>query len=135
MIYKSSLLYVQIAIYVQKFPEFHIRIFPGFSGSGFFPEKNSGRTWAKSNSLPIFCPLLLHKLYKQFGLVEECGEHEKCKKHTFLGVTVIFKKKLITQTPSKMGFYENFVYKIFRNSGSGFSTQTVYFPDFFEFFQ
>ena len=53
--------YVQIAISVQKFPEFHIRIFPGFSGSGFFPEKNSGRTWAKSNSLPIFCPLLLHK--------------------------------------------------------------------------
>ena len=30
-----------------------------------------------------FCPLLLHKLYKQFDLVEEGGAHEKCKKHTF----------------------------------------------------
>ena len=83
-------MYVQIAISVQKFPEFHFRIFPGFSGSGFFPEKNSGRTWAKSNSWSIFCPLLLHKLYKQFGLVEECGEHEKYKKHTFLGKKHIY---------------------------------------------
>ena len=96
LIYVSVLLYAHKAKSIQKFREFWIRIFPGFSGSGFFLEKNSVRTCAKSNSLPIFCPLLLHKFYKQFGLVEECGEHEKCKKHTFLGVTVIFKKKLIT---------------------------------------
>ena len=30
---------VKTAISVQKFPEFHIRIFPGFSRSGFFPGK------------------------------------------------------------------------------------------------
>ena len=39
-------------------------------------------------NLPIFCPLVEHKLYKQFGLVEEGGEggeYEKYKKHTFLG--------------------------------------------------
>ena len=60
----------------------------------FFPEKISCRG---SNSLPTFCPLLLHKLYMQFGLVAEGGRYEICKKHTFFWVNNYFRKKLILQ--------------------------------------
>ena len=53
-----------------KYQKFDVWIFPGISGSGFFPEKNIGQTWARSNSVPNFYPLLLHKSSKHFDLLE-----------------------------------------------------------------
>ena len=54
--------YGQIAISVEKFPEFYIRSFPGFSGSGFFPEKNSAR----------FCALSAHIHFVHFSQPSSC---------------------------------------------------------------
>ena len=76
--------------------EFDIRIFPGISGSGFFPEKKLARFCALKNSGPFcsFCSQTV--LYQSFCYLAEAGRYEKGKKHTFLEVKVIFEKKLIT---------------------------------------
>ena len=44
--YVSALLDAHKAKSIKKFQKFQIRIFPGFSGSGFFPEFFSARTCA-----------------------------------------------------------------------------------------
>ena len=93
LIYVATLLNAHKAKSIQKFPEFRIRIFPRFSGSGFFPEFLFGETWGRSNSSPIFCLLFVHKLYMQFGLLLQAAPHEKCKKHTFFGLITILEKK------------------------------------------
>ena len=79
--------------------------------------------------MPIFCPLLLHKLYMLFGYLAEAGRYEKCKKHTFSGKKLIFlgeifilDKHAFNKNCSQLK-KKNFKKKIFfRNSGSGFSS-------------
>ena len=44
--YVSALLDTHKAKSIKKFQKFEIRIFPGFSGSGFSPEFFRGRGWA-----------------------------------------------------------------------------------------
>ena len=61
--------------------------------------------------MPIFCPLLLHKLYMQFGSLAEAGRYEKCKKHTFLALITIFLKNAINKNCSEFNkkiFWEKF---------------------------
>ena len=116
---QNSTLYCPNSISDHKYRKFHIRIFPGFSGSGFFPKFLFVESCRWSNSLPSFCPYLLHKLCKQFGLVEEGGAHEKCQKHTFLALITIFLKNAINKNCSEFN-KKNFWDFFFRNSGSGF---------------
>ena len=88
-------MYGQVAISVQKFPEFHIRIFPGFSGSGFFPEKKVADTCRWSNSSPFCGKYKSISYFIEFGYLAEAGRYEKCKKHTFLGKKQIFVGQII----------------------------------------
>ena len=117
---QNSTLYCPNSISDHKYRKFHIRIFPGFSGSGFFPEIFLVRTCTRSNSLPFCSPILLHKLYMQFGLLAEAGRYEKCKKHTFFGFITILEENLFNKNCSQLK-NKKFKKKIFsRNSGSGF---------------
>ena len=83
--------------------------------------------------MPIFCPLLLHKLYKQFGLLEEAGAHEKCKKHTFFGQITILEKNVFNKNCSQLKNKKNQ-----KNYFPGIPDPDFYpdstFSGFFEFF-
>ena len=85
-----------------KNPKLQIRIFPGISGSGFFPGKKNAQTCAQSNSRP-FWPLCYQiALHQSFCLLEEAGVHEKCKKHTFMALITIFLKNVINKKCSQL---------------------------------
>ena len=81
--------------------EFDIRIFPGISGSGFFPEKKLARFCALKNTRP-FCSFCYQTvLHQSFCYLAEAGRYEKCKKHTFLALITIFLKNVINKNCSE----------------------------------
>ena len=90
---------------------FDVRIFPGFSGSGFFPEIFLVPFCALKNSWPFepFCHQL--QWHQSFCYLAEAGRYEKCKKHTFLALRTIFVKNVVNKKCSELNnknFWENF---------------------------